>query len=255
MHQGSGKESGMISGPTAGRLTMAVAEAQGARGSMEDRHQLRLTGDGAWGAIFDGHGGAGAAEVAAAQVANLLPDLSPGDALRRLADLTAQETSGACAVAFRLQRDRLQVANLGDCELALVGPEGVEMLTKVHRLTDPEERRRVLAAGAAIEGPYVVDPRTGDGVMPTRVLGDQPYHHLGVSSEPDECATQFSEGWLIAACDGLWDVLDPAELPPLLRGSPEDAVRALLKLALDERRSGDNVTVIALHKKPADPAG
>lgn len=255
MDQGTGKESGPILGSTAGRLTMAAAEAQGARGSMEDRHQVRLTSDGAWGAIFDGHGGGRAAELAAAQVAHLLPDLSPGDALRRLAELTAQETSGACAVAFRLRRDGLEVANLGDCELALVGPEGVEMLTKVHRLTDPEERRRVQATGAAIEGPYVVDPRTGDGVMPTRVLGDQPYHHLGVSSEPDERATRFGEGWLIAACDGLWDVLNPAELPPLLSGSPQDAVRALVTLALDERRSGDNVTVIALHKKPADPAG
>ncbi|MGI8563943.1 MAG: PP2C family serine/threonine-protein phosphatase [Candidatus Dormibacter sp.] len=255
MEQGSEQESGAVSNSAVGRLTVAVAEAQGARGSMEDRHQLRLTSDGAWGAIFDGHGGARAAELAAAEAAQLLPNLSPGDALRRLAELTAQETSGACAVAFRLQADRLEVANLGDCELALVRSGGIETLTKVHRLSDRDERQRVLAAGAAIEGPYVVDPRTGDGVMPTRVLGDQPYHHLGVSSEPDECATQFSEGWLIAACDGLWDVLDPAELPPLLRGSPEDAVRALLKLALDERRSGDNVTVIALHKKPADPAG
>ncbi len=255
MDEGSGKESGTILGSTAGRLRMAVATAQGARGTMEDRHQLRFTSDGAWGAIFDGHGGARAAEVAAAEAVQLMPNLSPGNALRRLAELTAQETSGACAVAFRLQRDRLEVANLGDCELALVRPGGVEMLTTVHRLTDPAELQRVLAAGAAIAGPYVVDPRTGDGVMPTRVLGDQPYHHLGVSSEPDERATQFAEGWLIAACDGLWDVLNPAELPPLLRGSPEDVVRALLKLALDERRSGDNVTVIALHKKPADPDG
>ncbi|MDQ6898866.1 MAG: protein phosphatase 2C domain-containing protein [Candidatus Dormibacteraeota bacterium] len=229
---------------------MAAAEAQGARGSMEDRHQLHLTSDGAWAAIFDGHGGAGAADIAAAAAAQLLPNLSPGDALRRLAELTAEENSGACAVAFRLHSDRLEVANLGDCELALVRPNSVEVLTRVHRLSDPEERQRVLAAGAAIEGPYVVDPITGDGVMPTRVLGDQPYHHLGVSSEPHERATQFAEGWLIAACDGLWDVLNPAELPLLLGGSPEDAVRALLKLALHERRSGDNVTVIALHKQP-----
>lgn len=241
---------GRNSRPAPGHLTMAAAEAQGARPSMEDRHRIRLTGDGAWGAIFDGHGGAGVAALAAAEAGRLLPDVSPGEALRRLARLTAGESAGACAVAFRLRGDLLEVANLGDCELAVVRPNGVEVLSRVHRLSDAIERQRVLAAGAVVRGPYVTDPRTGDGVMPTRVLGDRQFHRLGVSSVPDERSSGFAEGWLIAACDGLWDVMAAAELPALLAGSPEETAQALVHLALVERRSADNVTVIALHKEP-----
>ncbi|MBO0744878.1 MAG: protein serine/threonine phosphatase 2C family protein, partial [Candidatus Dormibacteraeota bacterium] len=160
--------------------------------------------------------------------------------------------SGACAVVFRLDGDDLQVANLGDCELALVEDGHAAVVTQLHRVSNPRERQRVLEAGGVIDGPYVMDLSTGNGLMPTRTLGDDDFAAVGVSGEVSEWAGKLDDGWVVAACDGLWDVLNPEELPAFLEGSsPEDVARRLVDEALKTRGSHDNVTVLVLHRTPS----
>jgi serine/threonine protein phosphatase PrpC len=231
---------------------MIDAHALGFRGprwAMEDRHVLVVRDDLVVGAVFDGHGGAAVADFAAGRLASML-DVPPGAALRRIHEASAGLSGGACAVAFRLAGELLEVANLGDTGLVRVD-DRVEVLSESHRVSNPAERARVLAAGAAIVGPYVVDPFTGDGLMPTRSLGDHQFAGIGVIGEPQEWRGRFRSGWLVAACDGLWDVLSPEELPRWLVGSAEAAARGLAEEALEGRGSADNLTIIVVHKSTA----
>jgi serine/threonine protein phosphatase PrpC len=229
------------------RIDAFAIGQQGPRPTMEDRHLLRVDGSVAWGAIFDGHRGAEVAAYAAGMLPTLL-GMDPGAALRTIEAGARRLPGGACAALFRLSGDHLQVANVGDVELAVVTSDMVATLTELHRLTNPAERERVAAAGAVIEDPYVIDTASGQGLMPTRTLGDADFTHVGVSGEPHVWSGGFRNGWLIAACDGLWDVVEPEELPGLLVGEPdpERVARRLVEEALRVRESYDNVTVIAL---------
>ncbi len=218
---------------------------------MEDSHVLEVTPDGCVLAVFDGHGGAAVAKLGAARFLELEAGHGPAAGLRDLAQAAAAHTAGACAVAARLRGSRLEVANVGDAELALVDAAGaVTVLTQLHRLDDSRERARVLAAGALVDGPYVVDRRTGDGLMPTRSLGDAAFRHIGITAVPFESAAEFEGGWIVAACDGLWDVVAAAELPALLRGleSAALAAEALAVEALGARASSDNLTVVVVRR-------
>ncbi|MBO0707430.1 MAG: protein phosphatase 2C family protein [Candidatus Dormibacteraeota bacterium] len=233
------------------RIDAFALGRQGPRPTMEDRHVLSVTGQTAWGGVFDGHRGEEVSDYAAAAMPGLF-ELSAADALRRLEVGSRRLPSGACAVVFRLDGDDLQVANLGDCELALVEDGHAAVVTQLHRVSNPRERQRVLEAGGVIDGPYVMDLSTGNGLMPTRTLGDDDFAAVGVSGEVSEWAGKLDDGWVVAACDGLWDVLNPEELPAFLEGSsPEDVARRLVDEALKTRGSHDNVTVLVLHRTPS----
>ncbi len=230
------------------RIDAFALGRQGPRPTMEDRHVLSVTGHTAWGGVFDGHRGEEVSEYAAAALPGLF-DLSAGEALRRLEVGSRRLPSGACAVVFRLDGTQLHVANLGDCELAVVADGHAEVVTQMHRVSNPRERQRVLEAGGVIDGPYVMDLATGNGLMPTRSLGDDDFAAVGVSGEVSEWTGKLEDGWLVAACDGLWDVVTPEELPAFLEGaSPEEAARRLVDEAIQKRFSHDNVTVLALHR-------
>lgn len=229
-------------------LEAYAVEDQGWRSSMEDRHVLTTDGDRVAGALFDGHAGWQVADFAARAFPKLIATRTPGEALRAINGTVGGLPGGACALTFRLDGQRLEVANLGDSELVQVTGSEVQVLTEMHRLTNAEERARVLQKGALIEGPYVVDPSTGEGLMPTRSLGDHEFAHVGIIANPYEWTGTFTDGWLVAACDGLWDVMNPAELPGYLTVSAEHSARTLLREALKVRGSTDNLTIIVVRK-------
>lgn len=233
------------------RIDAFALGRQGPRPTMEDRHVLSVSGQTAWGGVFDGHRGEEVSEYSASALPGLF-DLSAGDALRRLEAGARRLPSGACAVVFRLDGSDLQVANLGDCELAVIEDGHTAVVTQMHRVSNPRERQRVLEAGGVIDGPYVMDLATGNGLMPTRSLGDDDFSAVGISGEVSEWAGKLENGWVVAACDGLWDVLNPEELTSFLEGaSPEEAARRLVDEALQSRYSHDNVTVLVLRRTPS----
>lgn len=229
---------------------------QGLRWKMEDTHALLTEGDALAGAVFDGHNGVYVAALAAATFSQY-GDVAPGAALRAIHDRARGLPGGACGVAFRLRGERLEVANVGDAALVRVTGETAEVLTENHRLDNPAERARVLAAGAIIEGPYVVDPRTFTGLMPTRSLGDHGFERVGIVCEPHEWVGSFPSGWLVAASDGLWDLMAPDELPGHLAraASARAAAEALAQEALEVRGCADNLTVIVVRRTPQCAGG
>jgi serine/threonine protein phosphatase PrpC len=232
------------------RIDAFALGRQGPRSAMEDRHVLSVSGQTAWGAVFDGHRGAEVAEYGAAALPGLF-GLPAAEALRALEAGARPLPSGACAVVFRLDGDDVQVANLGDAELAVVEHGQAAAVTELHRVTNLRERQRVLEGGGVIDGLYVMDLATGNGLMPTRTLGDDEFRPVGISGEVAEWRGRLEDGWIVAGCDGLWDVLDVQELPAFLEGStPEAAAHRLVHEALGVRFSHDNVTVLVLRRTP-----
>jgi protein phosphatase PTC1 len=89
--------------------------------------------------------------------------------------------------------------------------------------------------------------------MPTRTIGDHEFTPVGLSSKPYVREMILAkEGWIVTACDGLWDVVKAWELPALLKDFPEpaDAVQHLLSEAITERNGTDNVSIIVVKYTP-----
>ena len=238
-----------------------VAADIGGRAEMEDEHiievdsvrPLRVLGG-----IFDGHRGTSVARLAKTRFPSLFRSaLAAGpEAAFRSSYAAIQKESeamagGAVAVTFWIDGPRVSVANAGDAHVVAVSGARATRLTEEHRITNEVELKRVMDAGATIRGPYVSLP-DGRGIMPTRTLGDHEFAKVGVLSEPALSSHALEPGFLVAACDGLWDVMEPDELPPLLAGiaSASVAVDRLAREALEVRKTSDNLTVMAVRIPP-----
>ncbi len=229
----------------------------GGRAEMEDEHVVELESVRPLrilGGVFDGHGGIAVAHLAKNRFVPLFRAAHPSgpEAAFRSAYAAIQRESegmagGAVAVTFWIDGPRVTVANAGDAHVVAVAGDRATRLTEDHRITNEVELKRVVGAGATIWGPYVCLP-DGRGIMPTRSLGDHELTKVGVLSEPAISIHALEPGFLIAACDGLWDVMDPGELPEVLRGVPgaRAAAEAIAHEALQVRKTGDNLTVLVV---------
>ena len=238
----------------------AVISEQGMRGRMEDSHLLRRdlyqAGD-LFGGVYDGHSGSYAAEYAADTLhvyfaSSLEQGLDPQQAFVRAyevvdADLAGQ-SSGSTAVTFYLRNRELIAANAGDARIVVVDSGSVRQITRDHRVDDPGERERVESSGGVVRGAYVM--HGGAGLMPTRTLGDAYFEPVGVIATPDTAAEQLraDDRWLVAACDGLFDVMSNQEVAAIVNetDSAREAADALRQETLVHRMGTDNLTVIVV---------
>ena len=229
----------------------------GGRGEMEDEHVLGLESLAplrVLGAVFDGHGGSSVARLARERFPGLFlaslpsgPEAAFRAAFRAIHEESRGLQGGVVAAAFFVDGPRVSVANAGDAHVVAVSGGGATRLTEDHRITNEAERKRVVEAGATIWGPYVCLP-DGPGIMPTRTLGDHEFAKVGVLSEPAVSTVSIDPGFLVAACDGLWDVMEPAEVPPILRGAStaKESAERLAHEALHPRATSDNLTVLVV---------
>lgn len=237
------------------RMEAFAVSFQGPRPYQEDEYVLKVEGDTAVGAIFDGHGGGEVSKKAKEMFPTLI---NPGDVLsiqdqfqnafKQIHAATQDERSGAVAVAFMAHKARIFVSNVGDAEAVVVMGNSSSLITKKHGLGDPEEAKRVVVNGGRIHGPHAYLPNAGLGLMPTRSLGDHifpwiiqdAYHHGLVTPEPY---------YLVVASDGLWDVVKHKDVPSYCLGqTPKQACERLAKTAA--ALSHDNVTIIVVKYSP-----
>ncbi|PYM59580.1 MAG: hypothetical protein DMD79_17390 [Candidatus Rokuibacteriota bacterium] len=251
--------------PGPGTRAIGVITRQGRRAEMQDRYVVAREPEGLFVGVYDGHGGSVTVELTAQHLhLRFFAALREGvDAVaafsRAFAEvdrLTQEQTCGTGATAFFLAGRRLVAANLGDGRLVLLRGDGVEAVTRDHRVDDPDERARVLAAGAGIDYPYVV--RGDAGLMLTRSFGDRWFRPVGVIASPEVFTRTLepADRWLVAACDGLWDELDNAAVATIVRGAA-GAQRAAEALgdAVASLGDRDNLTVIVVDSGAwADPA-
>lgn len=196
-------------------------------------------------AVFDGHGGARAAEFSNERLGNLLaadqealrkdPTGALRDAFARLEgdwhDLALENeymdgTTAAVALVDR-SADRCIVGNVGDSEVLLGtrdknGKTEFRPLTEVHHLKRSEsEAARIQACGGRLWRGRLGHPKINPLVCSlavSRSIGDIYFkaerytdgRQSGLTAEPfiasvDLCGKDVAEQFLLIGCDGLWD--------------------------------------------------
>ncbi len=227
---------------------------------MEDRHTLDHISAGGttglFGGVYDGHNGSAAAEYAEGRLCRYFTKaLEIGEdieaamerAYMRVNEMLRVQHSGTTAVTFFISGDTIWHAGAGDARIIITTRGGeARQLTRDHRLDDKSEYERVTRAGAEIRYPYVA--KESAGVMPTRALGDTFFEDVGVTAEPDTGSYEWhsEDRWLIAATDGLFDVMGNRDIAVFLRDytDPERAGANLAREVLGRRGGTDNLTVI-----------
>jgi serine/threonine protein phosphatase PrpC len=235
---------------------VGVAAHAGHRAYMEDRWAVHVAPGGLFAAVYDGHGGARVAERVAAELHLAVfrargAGLEPADALRRaFADVdarTTREDCGSTAAALLLTPQALTTAHVGDSRIVRIGPVGADALTRDHRLDVADEQARVVRMGATLDPPYVV--RGDRGLMMTRSFGDRWFQPVGVIAEPEigRHVLGIEDVALVAATDGVWDVLSLEDVARVVRSAAtaRAAAAALVDAAL-AADTHDNVTALVL---------
>ncbi|KAL6060953.1 Protein phosphatase 1E [Balamuthia mandrillaris] len=157
---------------------------------------------------------------------------------------------GTTAMAIFISQDRILVGNCGDAKAILLrGNEEVVELCTTQNPDREDERERVKRAGGTVVwwGTWRVN-----GVLAvSRSIGDKHLKDICIA-EPELRSTQLAPGdqFLVAATDGLWDVMDGAMVAATVRKTlqekgPLHVPDALIQEAL-AKNAKDNVTVVTV---------
>ncbi|KAG6413308.1 hypothetical protein SASPL_126017 [Salvia splendens] len=249
----------------------SVCCKRGRRDAMEDRYSaaVGIQGDSkqAFFGIFDGHGGAKAAEFASENL-----DRNIIDELNRRGDHSSIELAvksgylttdsdflktdvrgGACCVTALITGGNLVVSNAGDCR-AVSSKNGVaEALTSDHRPSREDERERIEMSGGFVECRKGVWRVLGSLAV-SRAIGDQ-YLKQWVTAEPETKVVKLDPEYefLLLASDGLWDKVSNQEAIDIARPfcidveepQPLSACRRLVDLSVS-RGSADDISVMLI---------
>ncbi|XP_057489700.1 LOW QUALITY PROTEIN: probable protein phosphatase 2C 25 [Actinidia eriantha] len=243
---------------------------RGRRGAMEDRYSalVDLQGDSkqAFFGIFDGHGGAKAAEFAANNIdRNIMKEVArrceedieeavKNGYLTTDAEFLKEDASGGtCCVTALIHKGDLVVSNAGDCRAVMSRGGVAEALTVDHRPCREDERKRIENLGGYVDCCRGVWRLQGSLAV-SRGIGDR---HLKqwVAAEPETRILRISPEceFLILASDGLWEKVSNQEavdlVHPLCVGvdnpEPFSACKKLSDLSIT-RGSTDDISVMVI---------
>lgn len=237
---------------------------------MEDRYSasVAIHGDSkqALFGVFDGHGGAMAAEFAAENLnKNIIDEVMRRDEnetetavkhgyLKTDSDFLNEESrGGSCCVTALIRRGNLFVSNAGDCRAVLCKAGAAEALTSDHRPCREDEKQRIEAEGGYVDIIHGVW-RIQGSLAVSRGIGDRQYKKW-VTPEPETniLKIEAEHEFLILASDGLWDKVSNQEAVdiarPLCMGTdrpePMLACRKLVDLSAS-RGSCDDISVMLI---------
>ncbi|XP_060212971.1 putative protein phosphatase 2C 53 [Lycium barbarum] len=240
------------------------------RGDMEDRYSA-IVDDAKNGSkqaffgVFDGHGGAKAAEFAVKNLGrNVITEVAskseegPEEAVRKGYLTTDAEflklnaNGGSCCVTALVQNGELIVSNAGDCRAVMSRGGVAEALTVDHKPSRQDEMERIQRLGGyvdcvrgvwRIQGSLAVSRGLGDSRLKRWVVAEPETKILTI--EP-ECE------FLILASDGLWEKVSNQEAVDLLRpfcvgvdNQLLSACKKLVDLAVT-RGSADDITAMVI---------
>ncbi|CAI0438609.1 unnamed protein product [Linum tenue] len=255
-----------------GKFSYGYASSPGKRSSMEDFYETRIDGVdgeivGLFG-VFDGHGGARAAEYVKQNLfSNLInhPKFI-SDTKSAIADaynhtdseflkseITQNRDAGSTASTAILVGDRLLVANVGDSRAVICRGGNAIAVSRDHKPDQTDERQRIEDAGgfvmwAALKSKIAGTWRVGGVLAVSRAFGDRLLKQYVVADpEIQEEKVDSSLEFLILASDGLWDVVTNEEAVEMTKPieDPEQASKRLLHEAY-QRGSADNITCVVV---------
>uniref|UniRef100_A0A8D0HHP4 Protein phosphatase 1E n=1 Tax=Sphenodon punctatus TaxID=8508 RepID=A0A8D0HHP4_SPHPU len=246
------------------------------RRKMEDKHvcipdfnmlfNLEDQEEQAYFAVFDGHGGVDAAIYASIHLhVNLVHQEifqhDPAEALCRAFRVTderfvqkaARESlrCGTTGVVTFIRGNMLYVAWLGDSQVMLVRRGQAVELMKPHKPDREDEKKRIEALGGCVV--WFGAWRVNGSLSVSRAIGDAE-HKPYICGDADSGSTVLdgSEDYLILACDGFYDTVNPDEAVKVvddhLKENNGDSSMVAHKLVASARDAGssDNITVIVV---------
>ncbi|WZZ91628.1 hypothetical protein YC2023_120207 [Brassica napus] len=248
-----------------GKFSYGYASSAGKRSSMEDFFETRIDGVdgeivGLFG-VFDGHGGARAAEYVKRHLfSNLIThpkfisDTKSAitDAYNHTdSELLKSEDShnrdaGSTASTAILLGDRLLVANVGDSRAVISRAGTAIAVSRDHKPDQSDERERIENAGGFVMWAGKRTWRVGGVLAVSRAFGDRLLKQYVVADpEIREEKIDDSLEFLILASDGLWDVFSNEEAVAMVKEveDPEDSAKKLVAEAI-KRGSKDNITCV-----------
>ncbi|KAJ7308837.1 hypothetical protein JRQ81_008107 [Phrynocephalus forsythii] len=244
------------------------------RRKMEDKHvcipdfntlfNLEDQEEQAYFAVFDGHGGVDAAIYASIHLhVNLVHQETfqrdPAEALckafrvtdERFVQKAARESlrCGTTGVVTFIRGNMLYVAWLGDSQVMLVRRGQAVELMKPHK--PDREKKRIEALGGCVV--WFGAWRVNGSLSVSRAIGDAE-HKPYICGDADSASTVLdgSEDYLILACDGFYDTVNPDEAVKVvadhLKENNGDSSMVAHKLVASARDAGssDNITVIVV---------
>lgn len=227
--------------------------------------------------VFDGHGGKHAADFACNHLPRFIAEnekfpseielavasgfLKTDVAFAEACSLDAALASGTTALAALVVGSSLVVANAGDCRAVLSRRGKAVEMSRDHKPSSSQEKKRIEASGG-----YIYDGYLNGQLNVARALGD--WHMEGLkngangplSAEPELMKTTLTEEdeFLIIGCDGLWDVFMSQNAVDFARrrlqehNDPVICSKDLVEEAL-KRKSGDNLAVVVVCFQPQQP--
>ncbi|MQL83770.1 hypothetical protein Taro_016256 [Colocasia esculenta] len=259
-----------------GKLSCGYSSFRGKRASMEDFFDVKTCEvDGqtvSLFGIFDGHGGARAAEYLKEHLFENLIKHPQFMADTKLAiSETYQKTDsnfldsesntlrddGSTASTAVLVGNHLYVANVGDSRAVISKAGKAIPLSDDHKPNRSDERKRIESAGGVVM--WAGTWRVGGVLAMSRAFGNRLLKQF-VVAEPEIQEQEMDDDleFLVLASDGLWDVVPNEDAVSLARGEedPEAAARRLTETAF-ARGSADNITCIVVRfhhgRTAADP--
>lgn len=242
-------------------IRTGVYEDIGLRMSQEDEHAIyRFEEISFFSAeVYDGHGGYEAALIASEMLTpsfiSFLKENESSDPVLLIEKaylyvdgylLERKVQSGTTVAAFYVIGDRFYASNVGDTRVVIGTGGGFSLLTKDHKPYLDDERRRIESLGGRVIT-YDI-PRVQGILAISRALGD-PYLKPFVAPYPNVVEGYLGKenDYVVVACDGVWDVLEPMDVISLVRREkePELAARRIGEEALSNG-STDNITVIVV---------
>ncbi|GER25186.1 protein phosphatase 2C family protein [Striga asiatica] len=256
-----------------GRLSCGYSSFRGKRVSMEDFYDIKSSKvDGqsvCLFGIFDGHGGARAAEYLKEHLFENLLKHPEFIANTKLAiSETYQQTDrdfldseketfrddGSTASAAVLVGNHLYVANVGDSRTIISKAGKAIPLSEDHKPNRSDERKRIESAGGVVM--WAGTWRVGGVLAMSRAFGNRMLKQF-VVAEPEIQDREVDQNLdlLVLASDGLWDVVPNEDAVSIAQreDDPENAARKLTETAFI-RGSADNITCIVVkfhHAKAA----
>ncbi|KYO32245.1 protein phosphatase 1E isoform B [Alligator mississippiensis] len=254
------------------------------RRKMEDKHvcipdfnmlfNLEDQEEQAYFAVFDGHGGVDAAIYASIHLhVNLVHQEmfqhDPTEALckafrvtdERFVQKAARESlrCGTTGVVTFIRGNMLHVAWLGDSQVMLVRRGQAVELMKPHKPDREDEKKRIEALGGCVV--WFGAWRVNGSLSVSRAIGDAE-HKPYICGDADSASTVLdgSEDYLILACDGFYDTVNPDEAVKVvadhLKENNGDSSMVAHKLVASARDAGssDNITVIVVFLRDMNAA-
>jgi serine/threonine protein phosphatase PrpC len=185
-----------------------------------------------------------------------------------LLECESMDTSGSTLVCAVITPAYILCANVGDSRAIISCAGGTaHALSADHKPDNAEERARIERAGS-----FVAIERVNGELAMSRALGDFQYKqakHMDISQQAVTCVPEVTfhtrvstDGILVLACDGVWDVLSNQEVVSFVWDhliahdksiTMEEAAEAVVNLSL-RQGSSDNISAIVCLLNPSQIA-